>query len=46
MSHLNSILMFSDCVGDRLALDVVLKYCSVFLSELGHQGFVAFLVID
>ena len=25
-SHLNSILMLSECVGERLTLDVVLRY--------------------
>ena len=43
--------MLSDyCVGDSLALDVVLNYRSCkldkILSELGHRGFVAFSVVD
>ena len=28
ISHLNSILMLGDYVGERLALEVALKYCS------------------
>lgn len=26
ISHLNSNLMFGECVGDRMTLEVVLKY--------------------
>ena len=60
--------MLGNCVGERLTMEVVLRYwfyklikspvwtskypCDVFLrkngslSELGHQGFLALLVVD
>ena len=38
ISHLNTILMLCDCVGERLTLEVALRYWkNDSLGELGHR---------
>ena len=38
ISHLNSILMLWDCAGERLTLEVALRYCSCIQIKISSFG--------
>ena len=38
MSHLNSMLILYDCVGERLTLEIALSYCSCIYTKISIFG--------
>ena len=38
VSHLNTILMLCDCIGERLTLDVALRYWSCIKMKISSFG--------